>query len=235
MQRVPQRRQAQGRLAARLSRRLEKRRRYRRCHRARRSREKPAHQVDPSRRSRSEVAGEIAETRRQDHRRFREVGEHGRARSARPGRPRSKAASPPGPTCSPPAAPGGRCSPYKNPPCPRSGTPRGPPIPSIASLLARMEEHGLSPAADADPRTFIRRLTFALTGLPPTPAEVEAFVVDSAHDSPGAIQKATDRLWPRPVSASTGRGTGSILCATPRPTAAKATPRFAKPGAIATT
>ena len=37
-----------------------------------------------------------------------------------------------------------------------------------------MEPKGLKPAADADPRTFIRRLTFTLTGLPPAPKEVIA-------------------------------------------------------------
>ena len=43
-------------------------------------------------------------------------------------------------------------------------------------LLAKMESHGLAPGPDADARTFIRRLTFALTGLPPTPEQVETFV-----------------------------------------------------------
>jgi hypothetical protein len=55
-------------------------------------------------------------------------------------------------------------------------------------LLAKMEERGLKPAADADPRVIIRRLTFALTGLPPTPEEVEEFVREfsgSAADDKG--------------------------------------------------
>ena len=42
--------------------------------------------------------------------------------------------------------------------------------------LARMEQAGVAPAPDADARTLIRRATFDLTGLPPTPEEVEAFV-----------------------------------------------------------
>ncbi|NDB78026.1 MAG: DUF1549 domain-containing protein, partial [Verrucomicrobia bacterium] len=46
-------------------------------------------------------------------------------------------------------------------------------------LLTQMETHGLAPGPDADPRTLIRRLSFALTGLPPKPEEVEAFVRES--------------------------------------------------------
>jgi len=42
-------------------------------------------------------------------------------------------------------------------------------------LLAGMETRGLAPAADADPRTLFRRLSYQLTGLPPTPAETERF------------------------------------------------------------
>jgi hypothetical protein len=65
-------------------------------------------------------------------------------------------------------------------------------------LLAKMEARSLKPAADADPRTVIRRLTFALTGLPPTPEEVNAFVETAAHDSKAAIAVATERLLASP-------------------------------------
>lgn len=50
-------------------------------------------------------------------------------------------------------------------------------------ILARLESEGLSPASPADPRTVIRRLTFDLTGLPPTPEEVRGFVEDTRPDA----------------------------------------------------
>ncbi len=62
-------------------------------------------------------------------------------------------------------------------------------------ILAKLEAKGLKPAPPADRRTLIRRATFDLTGLPPTPAEVEAFVHDC---SPDAFAKVVDRLLSSP-------------------------------------
>src|SRR5438034_11717726 len=45
-------------------------------------------------------------------------------------------------------------------------------------VLARLEQTNLSPSPEADPRTLVRRVTFDLTGLPPSPEEVQAFVKD---------------------------------------------------------
>ncbi|PHX95703.1 MAG: hypothetical protein CK546_01200 [Pedosphaera sp.] len=66
--------------------------------------------------------------------------------------------------------------------------------------LARMEKAGVTPAPDADPRTLIRRVTFDLTGLPPTAAEVETFVREcsSAADRPSAFAQLVDRLLASP-------------------------------------
>jgi hypothetical protein len=58
-------------------------------------------------------------------------------------------------------------------------------------LLARMEAEGVRPAADADRRTLLRRVTFDLTGLPPTPEEMAEFLAD---DSTNAFAKVVDRL-----------------------------------------
>ena len=46
-------------------------------------------------------------------------------------------------------------------------------------VLQRMEKEGLSPSPEADRATLIRRLSLDLTGLPPTPAEVDAFLADA--------------------------------------------------------
>jgi len=63
-------------------------------------------------------------------------------------------------------------------------------------ILAKIEAAGLKPTAEADKLTLIRRLTFDLTGLPPTLAEIEAYRKD---DSPEAYTKVVDRLLASPA------------------------------------
>lgn len=63
-------------------------------------------------------------------------------------------------------------------------------------IYARLATEGLAPNPPADPRTLIRRATFDLTGLPPTPAEVAAFVADH---SPEAYANLIDRLLASPA------------------------------------
>ena len=67
--------------------------------------------------------------------------------------------------------------------------------PIDAFILDRLEREGLQPAPAADRATLIRRATFDLTGLPPTPAEVDAFLADK---SPDAYEKVVDRLLASP-------------------------------------
>ena len=62
-------------------------------------------------------------------------------------------------------------------------------------VLARLEQAGLTPAPEADRKTLIRRATFDLIGLPPTPEEVAAFENDP---SPDAYEKLVDRLLASP-------------------------------------
>jgi mono/diheme cytochrome c family protein len=63
-------------------------------------------------------------------------------------------------------------------------------------ILARLEAAGLRPAVQADRRTLLRRVTFDLIGLPPTPDEVEAFLADT---SPDAFAGVVDRLLASPA------------------------------------
>jgi hypothetical protein len=60
---------------------------------------------------------------------------------------------------------------------------------------ARLRDHHLAPAAPADKVALIRRATFDLTGLPPTPDEIDAFLADR---SPGAFARVVDRLLASP-------------------------------------
>ena len=62
-------------------------------------------------------------------------------------------------------------------------------------VMARLEKNGLTPVGQADRRQLIRRATFDLIGLPPTPREVEAFLGDIA---PNAFEKVVDRLLASP-------------------------------------
>jgi mono/diheme cytochrome c family protein len=84
--------------------------------------------------------------------------------------------------------------------------PKLPPVPQNAGerwarnsidhfVLSRLEKEGLSPSPEADRSTLIRRVTYDLTGLPPTPEESQAFVTDS---SPDAYEKVVDRLLASP-------------------------------------
>jgi mono/diheme cytochrome c family protein len=84
--------------------------------------------------------------------------------------------------------------------------PSRPPLPTVKDarwprnaidrfILARIEAEGLTPSHEADRITLLRRVTLDLTGLPPTPAEVDAFLADR---STGAYEKVVDRLLRSP-------------------------------------
>jgi len=84
--------------------------------------------------------------------------------------------------------------------------PRRPAVPSVGDdtwprndvdrfILSRLEKEGIAPALEADRVTLIRRLSFDLTGLPPRPADVQAFAGDP---DPRAYEKLVDRLLASP-------------------------------------
>jgi len=62
-------------------------------------------------------------------------------------------------------------------------------------VLAKLEAEGLEPVGDVDPVLLIRRLSFDLVGLPPTPEEIDAFLKDT---SPRAVERLVDRLLASP-------------------------------------
>ncbi|HEY1189137.1 MAG TPA: PSD1 and planctomycete cytochrome C domain-containing protein [Gemmata sp.] len=86
--------------------------------------------------------------------------------------------------------------PLKRPAVPAFGPGDRVRTPIDALVLAKLREKGLGFNADADRATLIRRAAFDLTGLPPTPAEIEAFLADR---SPGAYERVLDRLLASPA------------------------------------
>ena len=62
-------------------------------------------------------------------------------------------------------------------------------------ILARLDREGLKPSPEADPETLLRRVTYDLTGLPPTLAEIDAFLADR---SPDAYERRVDALLQSP-------------------------------------
>jgi mono/diheme cytochrome c family protein len=65
-------------------------------------------------------------------------------------------------------------------------------------VLARLEAEGLTPATDADPLTLLRRITFDLTGLPPSPEEVDSYLADTRPDR---YERLVERLLASPRHA----------------------------------
>ena len=91
-------------------------------------------------------------------------------------------------------------------------------------------EGGVRPSAEADRATLLRRLSLDLLGLPPSPAEIEAFLADTRPD---AYERLVDRLLASPHFGERWARSGSTWPATPTPTATASTPR-ARSGSTAT-
>ena len=70
--------------------------------------------------------------------------------------------------------------------------------PTDSFILARLQKEKITPAPAADPLTLIRRVSLDLTGLPPTPAAVAAFLSDSARDPHSAYAALVERLLASP-------------------------------------
>ena len=86
-------------------------------------------------------------------------------------------------------------APVRVPEIPQPSTPDWARTPIDAFVMSKLESKGLQPAPRADRRTLIRRATLDLTGLPPSPVDVAAFVAD---DSADAYDRLLDRLLESP-------------------------------------
>jgi hypothetical protein len=85
--------------------------------------------------------------------------------------------------------------PPRRPDLPEVGDKRWPRNPIDCFILMRLEREGLHPSPEADRPTLLRRISYDLTGLPPTPEEVESFLADRSAD---AYERQVDRLLHSP-------------------------------------
>ena len=85
--------------------------------------------------------------------------------------------------------------PLSNPPLPQSRNSEWPTSPLDHFILAKLEQHQLTATVTADKHTLIRRATFDLTGLPPTPDEIHNFLKDASDN---AFARVIDRLLSSP-------------------------------------
>lgn len=85
--------------------------------------------------------------------------------------------------------------PVTNPPAPEVNNPAWAKTGIDAFVLAELEKRSLAPSPPADKRTILRRLSFDLIGLPPTPEELDAFLAD---ESPTAVERVVERLLASP-------------------------------------
>ena len=83
-------------------------------------------------------------------------------------------------------------------PAPVVSTPAWPSSVLDHYVLARLDREQLKPAAEATPAEWLRRVSFDLTGVPPTPEELAAFVTEQAADAKAARTRAVDRLLASP-------------------------------------
>ena len=222
--------EGQGRPPAHVAGRAAQGRRLRAGRRARRARPRACSSRRCATRRRPQDAAQGPAHGRGD-RRPRSVGEgRGRLARGRDRRPRSRRPANCSPTSRSASGRSSRSRIRRSRPC---ETPDWVRSPIDAFILAKLEAKGLRPARPADKYALLRRVTFDLTGLPPTPEEIEAFLKD---DSPTRVREGG-----RPAACVAGlrRALGPAL-ARRRPlrrlaTASTRTPPSATPGAIATT
>lgn len=86
--------------------------------------------------------------------------------------------------------------PLKRPPIPKVSQSQWVRTPIDSFVLAKLDANMLLPSADASPETLLRRVTLDLTGLPPTPEEIDAYLADS---SPDRYERLVDRLLASPA------------------------------------